>query len=138
MGEIFVIISGEYSDWSIIGYTDNEDDATQICAQHNKDLSYEDWYYYDINRVESPKQRIPLQYIHTVRFNRGKHGVLMSDYFTLDYYPELSGKSITKTEIENAPAWIIVRVPLKEVNWDRAKKIAQDAIYKYLYEKQGN
>lgn len=32
---VFAIIEGEYSDWRIIGYLEDEEDANKFCAVHN-------------------------------------------------------------------------------------------------------
>lgn len=141
MKELFVIIDGEYSDWDIIGYTDSEESAMQICAQHNENIDNHyryDWYYEKVSRIDSHEKNVPLQHIHIIRFYREKKGVSMADVFDSDYCLESSNKALEKTEILEAPAWIIVKVPLKEINWERAKKIAQDTVYKYLYEKNMN
>ena len=132
---IYVIIEGEYSDWKIIGYTDSENDAMQICAQHNQDDErYEDWYYEATEKADSPKQKIRLQYFHNIVFDGNKN--ICEELCKLEYIAS-DESQIEKVEIEDSPvsAYITISVPLKENNPEKAKKIAQDALYQYLYEK---
>lgn len=133
---IYVIIEGEYSDWRIIGYTDSEDDAMQICAQHNQnDKQHKDWYYESDRKVASPKQKIKLQYFHNITFDRNRN--ICDELYKLEYIASDESK-IEKVEIDDPQfsSYITISVPLKENNPERAKKIAQDALYQYLYEKE--
>lgn len=139
MNHKFVIIEGIYSGWEIIGYTDSEDDAMQICAQHNaasdgnSDLL---WYYKEIRRANSPTKRERLNYVYEFKYTRKRGGGWGLFIHELEYYVEGSVQNAPKIEVEEAPFGVIVRVPLVDADYDRAERIAQDTLYQYLYNKQ--
>lgn len=139
--KIYAIIEGCYSDWQIIGYVLSEDEAMQICAQHNQDCSFrtEEWYYEEIEKLDSPKKKVGLEYTHIIRFLHSKDGpTMVDDIYNLEYFAD--GCNPTKeVKIDDSPlrAYITVWVPLKENNREKAEKIAQDALYQLLAEKNG-
>lgn len=135
--KIYAIIEGFYSDWQIIGYVLSEDEAMQICAQHNRDCNFrtEEWYYEEIEKVDSPKQKVGLEYTHIIRFLPRESGLTMTDMYDLEYFAD--GCNPTKEIKIDDLAYITVWVPLKENNREKAEKIAQDALYQRLAEKNG-
>lgn len=138
--KIYAIIEGCYSDWQIIGYVFSEDEAMQICAQNNRDCNFrtEEWYYEEIEKVDSPKQKVGLEYTHIIRFLPGKSGPTMTDMYNLEYFAD-GCNPVKEIKIDDSPfrEYIAVWVPLKENDRKKAEKIAQDALYQRLAEKNG-
>ena len=61
MKKIYTIMQGEYSDRCIVGYTDTEEKAREICASHNAsderwtgDYEYEEVEYMDGDEDVTP------------------------------------------------------------------------------------
>lgn len=137
--KIYVIIQGCYSDWEIIGYVRSENEAMQICAEHNRESgAWDDWYYEETLKVDSPQQKVELEYTHIIRFMRGESAPTMTDVYDLEYFAE--GCNPTKeVKIDDLPAraYITVWIPLKENDRGKAEKIAQDALYQRLAEQKG-
>lgn len=141
MGDVvFVIISGEYSDWSIEGFAESEYEAIQICQEHNQKESYDDWYYCTAQRLNGPKAEIPLQYIHKFCAETKNGMLVLSDVEFVDAFApedECTIKAVTIEVTRNARrAWVCI--PLKELNYEKARKIAQDKIAEYNYEHMQN
>lgn len=69
MGEIYVIISGYYSDWAILGYTITEEDAKKVCADYNSSNKdrYEA-YYQPVGFMEPKKEIEDAKERHCFRF----------------------------------------------------------------------
>lgn len=144
MQEVNIIISGEYSDWAIEGYTTYEYEAIQICANHNKSMDYEDQYYERVEKAGLPKYDIPLIYVHRF-YAHEEGGKLVFDINSgnVEYYKDIdvSQNEEIKMDISSSLfverferkmfAWIYVS--LKELNYDKARKIAQDKIAEYNY-----
>lgn len=134
--EIFAILSGEYSDWNIEGYTDSEDKAMQICAVHNKENKHDDWYYAEVKKMENPIRTIELKYVHEVVFDKNMEAwQMMQDPYRYKYF-ESGDKDIP--EHSKIDYWtytdriIVATIPMKENNRKKAEKIAQDMLYQFL------
>lgn len=134
--KIYIIIEGEYSDWIIRGYAESEEDAMQICAKHNEDEDRrEDWYYEQVEKIKSPEKKISLKYVHEFRFAKRESGYTVYDY-TLHYFSAESNRAKEFVSVRKYPAGIKLDVPSTKADREHAEKIAQDALYQYLYEKE--
>lgn len=140
--EIYVIISGEYSDWSIQGYAKTKDDAIHVCAYKNAHLKpYEDkWYYQTANYIH--KHSCDIVYVYTLKFeNDGfeKYEILSDTAHEMDFYSTDDKHLDELQDIVYDPCkhpwYLYVNVKIREANLNLAKKIAQDKLSKYLYEK---
>lgn len=142
----FVIISGEYSDWNIEGYADSEYEAIQICAEHNQSKApnscgwYYEWYYDKVKKLSGPKTEIKLIYVHNF-LARVENSMLVLDdssrnieFFTeKDKMDELDTKiACTIPLMDGHKTWI--HIPLKKLDYEKARKIAQDKIAEFNYE----
>lgn len=127
---IYVIIEGEYSDWEIKCCTDSEEKAIQICAQHNEGLPYEDWHYAGPYELGEPKEDKPVAVTHKILF-RKNHNSWEFGWHEIECCVDgtMSG---TTVDLKNSRAE--VSFSSNDTNKNRAEKIAQDALYKYLYE----
>ena len=67
---IYGVFSGCYSDWRIIGYFENEDDAEKYVASHNDiEDKYDEYYILEINNLKLTEEQKNLkvkQYHHVV------------------------------------------------------------------------
>lgn len=136
MDEIFAIISGEYSDWNIEGYTDSEDSAMRICAVHNKETEYDDWYFTKVEKMEKPIRTIELKYVHEVLFDKSMDKwVMRQEPDRYKYFEngdkEIPEKSKVNYWIHNSGI-IVATIPMKENNRKKAEKIAQNMLYQFL------
>lgn len=62
MKEIYVVTSGEYSDYGIVKIFENIEDAEQFCAIHNDAAKpYDDLYYLEIFPVHSYGEKEKIQ-----------------------------------------------------------------------------
>lgn len=138
---VYVIITGEYSDWSILGYAKTEEEANRICAEHNTDCSpFYSAYYREVEfldadgEIDDPKER----YIYPFEFLGLYNGVEMTgrpDHRWVDsaILPKAKPKIV-----EKPGGKISVTVYLDEKDCDeKAEKIALDAVYQYISEKRG-
>lgn len=151
MDDIYVIIRGEYSDWSIQGYTTRKSEAKRMCAiLRSKDKSkYPDRFYYQkIKHLLTPDEvRNRILYSREVWFKKseetGGYEILndrhhnsnnVKFYLDTDIHRKLGeddGIGITPSGI------IRITVETHENDRKKAEKIAQDRIYKYLAEQNG-
>lgn len=137
MKNVFVIIDGIYSDWKLKGYVDSEDEAQQICAQHNdKNDGNSEWYYQEVSRINAPTKRERLNYIYEFKYTHRKGSGWVLFAHELEYYVEGSKQNVPKLKAIEAPFGVLVKVPLVDADYDRAERIAQDTLYRYLYNKQ--
>lgn len=141
MDKIYVLITGEYSDWCIMGFATTEEEARSICARKNADMSrYDDeWYYEEVDRFDYNSDPAKIVYRFTVTFHdKGTRTWTMDEDTQMSYYASDDKRleSISK-EIEiRGDLWhsATCEVLLDENDPDRAKKIAQDRLYKKLAE----
>jgi hypothetical protein len=139
---VFIIISGWYSDWKIEGYALTEEDAMQICAQHNaQDGMSGDWYYEEVESMNTPPKKERIRFVHKFTFWRRKNGWEIRDgFYDVDYYAENDRTALRDLKIKEirfsgtSLREFRIYVPTFENNKERAQKVAQDAFYQYLYE----
>ena len=46
---VYGIFCGQYSDWDVIGYFNNKEDAEKYIAFENNKLGYEEYYIIELN-----------------------------------------------------------------------------------------
>ena len=124
MDRVYIIIDGEYSDWRIIGFTTSEKDAAQVCAGN-------DYYYIKANRINKiPNNEIYYEYTAYYAYENLKPSTLYPGVEITDY-KVCKNNEIPKTRIltgyfNNGK----IKIYLKECNYKKAEKIAQDVFYK--------
>ena len=127
---IYVIIAGEYSDWSIVGYFTNREEADKYCVAHS---SY-GYYVKSVSDLTDTEDlsRITLKYTHNVvidckpegwvvRHEPERYTCYMSDYFKSN---EIYSR--------NLPQWIGYKINIDTSNREKAEKIALDYHYQLL------
>lgn len=147
--KIYVIISGKYSDWSIVGFARTEEDAMQICAGHNtgERNGWNDWYIRDAVFMDTPSERGSDRYVYDIEFdvyNSGHTRMLIPDdddeeiepykCFLVKRAPIVWERYWHST---NEKKRMIVTVQLEKEDREKAEKIAQDTLYRFLAEKKG-
>lgn len=137
MDKIYVIVDGVYSDWSILGYTNNEEEAKQICANyslsHKEGEYYYDVYYLEVNGIKFLGQKREVLSRYEVNFYKNAKG--WTKNWTSEYvnYYKKENKVIESNNGEQMSVFVYIEPNNKE----KAEKIAEDFLYKYLAEKEG-
>ena len=136
--KIYGIFNGEYSDWDVLGYYTNREEAEKRCAINNKKCGYYDEYVIELEcldgKVEMPKDK--LHYLHEVVFDKCDGTWVMRNEPTRYKY---STEEITQKEIKEGGSWVVIFVKSRqgETGRKKAEKIAQDRLYQYLALKKG-
>ena len=134
--EIYLIISGSYSDWEVIGYTTVKVDAEKYCANknnitldENNDIYISDHYVVTTSKIINiPK--IQLYQYHEVVFDIKKSMRKEPDRYKL-YTGEKRGVEIqANLKIKNH-SWVSFQLTAQDR--EHAERIAQDYYSKFLY-----
>lgn len=141
--KIYAIVSGCYSDWSIHGYVSDLEAAYRYCAEKNgvgNGNSYEDYYPIEIECLDGDVvTNITFNYKYRAVFYLRNGTWTMRDFSLDDIKP--TGESIYCNILDGRKEynalWIRVEFTMTVLNFDRAKKVAQDKLYQYLAEEQG-
>lgn len=146
MGKIYVIISGEYSDWSIQGYAATEEEAIKACAYYNENKGEyaDEWYYLEVSPIEKQKENTDIVYVHAIIFDNidlatfiltKEYKILPDNCHEISYFSKTDKRLNQIKSIEEQPYdRLVVNVILDEKNIEKAKKIAQDRFAKHLAE----
>lgn len=127
---IYVICSGEYSDYRIHGYFDNEEDAEKWCEYHNKIKDYycdNDYYVDTLEKMEiTTKEKNPVyKKYYDITFNIFNDDYKIKECFT----GELED---IQNEI-NAGLFGTINFIILNDDKDKALKIALDKKAELLY-----
>ncbi len=128
MKNIYAIMQGEYSDRCIVGYTDTEEKARQICAEHNTGENNRWTYDYDYEEVayiDSCGDVVPLDTV-VFRFKRDcSEWVLYSRG-----YPVIGTEQSRKIKYVNGE--FLVTVAVSKYDAIGCERIAQDVFYAFI------
>jgi hypothetical protein len=128
--KVYGIFSGAYSDWSVHGFFESEDEAMVYCAIKNQGLDeYDKYYIMPLSKINAKIPDIKLNYFHTVvfDFNNG----MRSEEDRYDYYIGEDKPSFTKYNVfKNNDGWISFSFNGK--SREKAEKIAQDKYTEFL------
>ena len=136
MDKVYLIMIGEYSDRHCVGFCTTEEEALQYCAAHNRPNAvgrYGDYYEYEAQKCLDGKVRhvcnvgvtFEITFVHKGNSWQVRH--VIEEGISIEHQPRV----ITIPRFND----IAVDVWLSEANKEKAKKIAEDTLYKYLYEK---
>ena len=125
----YVIIAGEYSDWEIQGIARTEEEAVNICCQHNQRALDEDgyvsdrWYYEETGGLVKPKELRPtciryITYFYCNKYNRTD----------IDFGAEREENTFKMDKYGSSVCYVY----LNEWNKEKAFKIACDMRAEYL------
>lgn len=131
MSKIYLVVQGYYSDWDILGYFTNKDEAEKWCIL-KKDKYYEP-YILTVNCLDGKDDVSDVHplYSHEVMFkyNNGSWNMMNEP----DRYSVYSGDA-QSNYIDCGGWWNWIKVTVNQDRFDRkkAEKIAQDLLYQYL------
>ncbi len=130
MGKIYLVVEGQYSDWYVVGYFTDKDDAERFCvSQHNK---YDSPYVMTVGCLDGgiDLSGVKVLYEHKVVFDRCNGTMVMRD--EPDRYEVYGGDIRANSVFAISNCWVRVNVNQQEFNREKAEKIAQDILYQYL------
>lgn len=137
---IYAIEQGCYSDREVIGYFDNLDDAATFCVEKNKNNvgSYDEYRVLAVDELVPLKKKSKYYFAYIVLahyVNRElKFTMISGDINNITIVDKYSPVTI---DISNERIWPYKAfVTLPYFDEDRAMKIAQDAIYMKIAEKE--
>lgn len=153
MNTIYLIIKGYYSDWQIIGYATSEQEAQKIkesiIKMHEDDLysSYtcDEIYIKQIHKINETHLLFKLEEAEYISFKCKKNNkewqvIYNGNDFGLFFGSEFTLPSVQDGINKDGNREITINTPLHEdEDWfddmvqERCKKVAQDALYEYLY-----
>ena len=128
--QIYLVVEGQYSDWHIVGYFTNKDNAERFCvSQHSK---YDDPYVIVVDCLDGgiDLSGVKVLYEHEVVFD--KRGGTMVMRNEPDRYNIYSGDIRANSVRSMDFGWVAIKVNQKKFNRKQAEKIAQDILYQYL------
>lgn len=126
---VYGVFGGCYSDWYIVGYFDNRDDAEKYCC-----ISNSDYYVQPLKNLTNEKDlsKVELKYTHDVLFdydNKNNKYIMRKEPDRYRYYidNELHCNSITKSNgFNRLYHWIKFEINISHNDRKLAEKIAQD------------
>ena len=128
--KIYAIVTGEYSDWSLVGYFNNKDEAERFCLSRQGE--YDEPYVreLDLLSITEKEKAIEILKYHEVLFdNRDGKWIMRKEPKRYKIY---SGK---KTPTHSG-IWPhnkrIFYANISTQSRKKAEKIAQDLMYKHL------
>ena len=122
---VYGVFGGCYSDWYIVGYFDNRDDAEKYCC-----ISNADYYVEPLKNLTNEKDlsKVELKYTHEVIFDYDKNNryTMRKEPDRYRYYidNELHCNIITKSN--SMCNWIKFKINISHNDRKLAEKIAQD------------
>lgn len=142
MNEIYVIVSGQYSDWQLEGYSTDREQAELICYHHNqlsdnkKDWLYGDWYVMpadEIKMEEEIKHSIYWNYAFTYYKSKNTNEWVVwdnqYDYVRCDKKAVMpSVERVGLNETSRRIEWSNTRF----LSYEEAQKIAYDMLMQNL------
>lgn len=140
--KIYLVITGYYSDWNILGYFTDKELADKYCLMRGDDdgcNEYDHPYIIPVNQITSSERllKIDTYYEQKIIFNWENNGLIMSkqhpDYEI--YHGKLRKNSITEEKTESSDC-IIATINQIKPKIELAERIAQDIVYQYVHEKR--
>lgn len=148
MKEIYVVTSGEYSDYGIVKMFENIEDAEQFCAIHNDNMKpYDDAYYLEIYPLSGYGEEEKIQTYKALSYRAIEHSdAISSQLRIIDIEAQFSKKPFNKA-IRCVDFWAEAReysgvIPVNKTyniyeEREIVKKIIRDEFYKWKAEKEG-
>lgn len=136
----YAIMSGVYSDWNIVGYISNLEDAYKYCAWRNSVDKYDQYYPVEMPCLdENCEIDIEFKYKYRTVFDLRKGSWAMRDINIDDVEPTNLDNycNIRDGRKQYNISWIAIEFTMSVLDLDRAKKVAEDKLYQYLAEEQG-
>ena len=137
-GDLYAIVAGCYSDWSIIGYCTSKEEAYNYCA-----VNKSGYYPMRMKHLTPGTKEIPRHVYEYVFTFRQRNGAWTPDYedeclAEIRYdVPSKFTPVVTTCNMNCAWPFIKVSVYRQYLDVASAKKIALDCLYKHLAEQEG-
>ena len=128
--QIYLVVEGQYSDWRIVGYFTNKDNAERFCvSQYDK---YDEPYVMVVDCLDGgiDLSGVKVLYEHEVVFDkRGGTMVMRNEPDRYNIYGgDIRANSVRSMNL----GWVEIKVNQKKFNRKQAEKVAQDILYQYL------
>lgn len=119
---VYGVFSGIYSDWFVLGYFDNREDADKYCCV----CGYSDCYVEPLKNLSGERDlsQVKLKYEHKVTFWRKENNWIMQG--ESDNYKAYIDSELHCNHIEGRVNWISFMINIDHNNRKLAEKIAQD------------
>ena len=135
-GDLYAIVAGCYSDWSIIGYCTSKEEAYNYCA-----VTKCGYYPMQMKHLTPGTKEIP-RHVYEYEFKfRKRNGTWTPDYedecLAEIRYDIPSKMTPAVTYVDCGWSFFKVSVYRNHLDVAAAKKIALDCLYKYLAEQEG-
>ena len=135
MKPIYCIIEDDTYDYCrVVGYVDSEDEAQQICAQHNTS-NHMHWFYETAEKLAPPSKPLNLAYIHEIVFDRVSRNPLkykMRDEPGRYIYFKKNGKLPDATLDQRCSGIILITIPMCKNDRQRAEDKAATLLAKFV------
>ena len=129
---IYGVFSGCYSDWRIIGYFENKDDAEKYVVSHNTVADeYDEYYILEVNNLKLTEEQknVKVKQYHTVVFDYENGKFVMRN--EPDRYSLCLNDKERMIKIGHICKW--VSFYLMSEDREKAEKICQDLISQIHY-----
>ena len=148
MKEIYVVTSGEYSDYGIVKIFENIEDAEQFCAIHNDNMKpYDDSYHLEIYPLSGYGEEEKIQTYkalscQVIEYNDTIPSTLKIRYIEREFSKKPFNKSIKRVDCWTGGCEYSCVIPVNktyDIHEDReiVEKIIRDEFYKWKAEKEG-
>ena len=154
MNEVYVLISGAYSDWNIEGFVESEEEAIKTCIAFNNSErerlgdNYSDWndiYYMKTNKFNKVNPD-KLKEIHPLYGRRVRAWKKDGSWeFGDEDDIEVRDVKENRTKVEfgrnwftndGDEDWAVIDLVLPTIDRKKALKVAQDMLYQKLAERE--
>lgn len=128
--QIYLVVEGQYSDWRIVGYFTNRDNAERFCvSQYSK---YDEPYVIVVDCLDGviDLSGVKVLYEHEVVFEKCGGTMVMRN--EPDRYNAYGGDIRANSVQSIGFGLVAINVNQKKFNRKEAEKIAQDILYQYL------
>ena len=128
MNKIYTIMQGMYSDRCIVGYTDTEEKARAICAEHNTDEKgrwTDDYDYEEVEYIDSCGDVVPYD-VASYYFRKAPRG------WEREYGTSVAIGTEQSRRISFSNRRVSVTVAVSKYDKDGCERIAQDVFYAFI------
>lgn len=129
---VYGVFSGEYSDWFVVGYFEDKEDAEAYCKEHNDKCEY-DWDEYYIKPLLNLANNDPAVFRKYV-YNEYRDEIWEENG---EYSEAKLEAKVRSLRGEHPVKWVDVWMQPCDYNEERVRKIAHDAIAKYNAAQKG-
>jgi len=126
---VYGVFGGEYSDWFVVGYFENKEDAEAYCKEHNDKCEY-DWDEYYIKPLVNLADNDPNVYRRYVYNERN------DDVWEDNELSETKAQTCV-VDFGNGVRWVKVWMLPCDFSKERVRKIAHDLLAEYDAKKAG-